>query len=304
MNLMMSNCFALLSPANSVLAAAGQSLGTAPKDADPMMYGFLGAGIVVLIVLTIRRICWPQKFTLKGTPGRPNRVNPAFLLAPLLAVALVQALFGTFFPKQLDHTGSLDSQTIPIKLIAVAAMQFAWLATALVIAYAGFPLGLARGLGLSARHWIYDSLRAVVAVLAVLPMTSLALVVSQWLMGQQKHEMLQILERLPQLGLQWKLLLAFSAIVLAPVTEEIFFRGLCQSVLRKYLKRPWAAVLITAALFAAMHATSELPALPALMILGIVLGYNYERTGRLWAPILIHSMFNALSIVAAWRAAG
>jgi membrane protease YdiL (CAAX protease family) len=123
-------------------------------------------------------------------------------------------------------------------------------------------------------------------------------------MGQQKHEMLQILERLPQLGLQWKLLLAFSAIVLAPVTEEIFFRGLCQSVLRKYLKRPWAAVLITAALFAAMHATSELPALPALMILGIVLGYNYERTGRLWAPILIHSMFNALSIVAAWRAAG
>jgi membrane protease YdiL (CAAX protease family) len=47
-----------------------------------------------------------------------------------------------------------------------------------------------------------------------------------------------------------------------------------------------------------------LPALPALVILGIVLGYNYERSGRLWAPIMIHALFNALSIVTVWRAAG
>jgi len=300
----MSNSFGWLAPADRLLAAAGQSLGAARTSADAMMVGFIGAGIVVLTVLVIRRISWPQKFTLVGTPGRPNNVNPALLLAPVLALLFVQAVFGSIFPKQLAHSDTLDPQSIPIKLATVAVMQLAWLATSLVVAYVGFPLGLARGLGLSARHWIYDSLRAVVALLAVLPLTWLALVISQWVLGKQKHEMLEILEKLPQLGLQWKLLLAFSAIVLAPVTEEIFFRGLCQSVLRKYLKRPWAAILITAALFAGMHANAELPALPALMILGIVLGYNYERTGRLWAPIMIHALFNTLSIVAAWQSAG
>ena len=44
--------------------------------------------------------------------------------------------------------------------------------------------------------------------------------------------------------------------------------------------------------------------MPALVVLGLVLGYNYERTGRLTAPILIHSLFNAFMTISTLAQAG
>ena len=36
--------------------------------------------------------------------------------------------------------------------------------------------------------------------------------------------------------------------------------------------------------------------LPSLFALSIALGYNYERTGRLLPPLLIHALFNAVNL--------
>ena len=83
------------------------------------------------------------------------------------------------------------------------------------------------------------------------------------------------------MGAGWKALDVFSAVVLAPVVEEIVFRGLLQSMLRNYFRGAWPAVLIASAIFAAMHGSPHW--FPALFALGVVLGYNYERTGRLFA---------------------
>jgi hypothetical protein len=105
------------------------------------------------------------------------------------------------------------------------------------------------------------------------------------------HPLLRILEKA---GPGWTAAAVFSAVVLAPLAEELFFRGLLQSLLRRRFG-PWPAVLTTAAVFAAVHYSTP-QAVPALAALGIVLGYNYERTGRLFAPILLHAIFNALNI--------
>ena len=54
----------------------------------------------------------------------------------------------------------------------------------------------------------------------------------------------------------------------------------------------WAAIVVTAALFASVHAMWTWP---PIFILAVCLGYAYERTGNLWVPILIHASFNAVS---------
>jgi hypothetical protein len=57
---------------------------------------------------------------------------------------------------------------------------------------------------------------------------------------------------------------------------------------------------MAAAIFAAVHLSVTKYAwswLPALFLLGVALGYAYERTGKLWADITIHSLFNAFAVV-------
>jgi membrane protease YdiL (CAAX protease family) len=96
-------------------------------------------------------------------------------------------------------------------------------------------------------------------------------------------------------GFLWHVLSLVSAVVLAPLAEEVFFRGLVQSVLRNYFGSPWVAVALASLLFASVH--MDLHWAPALTALGLVLGYSYERTGRLLAPVLIHALFNGVSMV-------
>ena len=54
----------------------------------------------------------------------------------------------------------------------------------------------------------------------------------------------------------------------------------------------WAAIVVTSALFASVHAMWTWP---PIFILSLCLGYAYERTGNLWVPILIHAVFNGVS---------
>jgi len=37
--------------------------------------------------------------------------------------------------------------------------------------------------------------------------------------------------------------------------------------------------------------------MPALFVLSVILGYNYERCGRLYPPVLIHALFNSVFIL-------
>ena len=39
--------------------------------------------------------------------------------------------------------------------------------------------------------------------------------------------------------------------------------------------------------------------MPPLFVLAVCFGYVYERTGKLWVPIVMHALFNAVSITIA-----
>jgi membrane protease YdiL (CAAX protease family) len=83
-------------------------------------------------------------------------------------------------------------------------------------------------------------------------------------------------------------------IVVAPLTEEIFFRGFLYRILRGRMGL-WPALVINGALFGAIHLTSGGPLAVALIApLGFLLCLIYERSGSLYPCIALHALNNAL----------
>ncbi len=91
------------------------------------------------------------------------------------------------------------------------------------------------------------------------------------------------------------LMLLFSAVVVAPLLEEVIFRGLIQTALRSVnqSRNRWLVVIISAALFALFHGGVPWQVRLSLFVLGIILGWLYERYGSLLPSLIVHAGFNA-----------
>lgn len=90
--------------------------------------------------------------------------------------------------------------------------------------------------------------------------------------------------------------IGFLIVVIAPVTEEIFFRGFLFSGLRRGL--PFAAAAaISAVVWGAFHYTGPgtWGVVIQLAVFGIVLAWLYERTGSIWPTIGVHALNNAIA---------
>jgi membrane protease YdiL (CAAX protease family) len=83
--------------------------------------------------------------------------------------------------------------------------------------------------------------------------------------------------------------------VLAAIGEELFFRGIMQRIFIQVFKSPWLGIILTAAIFSAVHG-QFLGFIPR-MVLGIILGALYWYSGSLLPAILGHFIFNSLQIV-------
>jgi uncharacterized protein len=90
------------------------------------------------------------------------------------------------------------------------------------------------------------------------------------------------------------ILLLFLIAVVAPVAEELFFRGMLYPVLRRRWGPTWA-ILINAVLFALMHFLPIL--LPALFWIGLVFAWVRERSGSVIPSIVLHAVQNGLVVI-------
>lgn len=87
----------------------------------------------------------------------------------------------------------------------------------------------------------------------------------------------------------------FSVSVLAPVAEEIFFRGFMYGGLRARLG-VMGAMLTSTLFFTALH--FSLDAFIPIFVLGLFLAWLYEKTGSLYPGILMHATNNGIAIIA------
>ena len=84
--------------------------------------------------------------------------------------------------------------------------------------------------------------------------------------------------------------------VVAPVVEELTYRGLGYAAVRQFFGAA-AAVIVTGLAFGLAHGL--VIALPVLTIFGLILGWLRLRTDSLLPPIILHAIFNGAALVAA-----
>ncbi len=162
-----------------------------------------------------------------------------------------------------------------------------------------------KGFGLNIKTIVKDFFMAIVNLLTAWPLMMAAITITMFVAESiwdteyqmQQHQQLELITEYSQLPL--RIMIVFVAVVIAPLLEEMLFRGFVQTTIRSFFNirnSAWPAIAASSVFFAIMH---EDPGhWPALFVLGVCLGYSYEKSGSLFRPIFIHLFFNATSIIA------
>ena len=82
---------------------------------------------------------------------------------------------------------------------------------------------------------------------------------------------------------------ALLACVVAPIAEEVLFRG----ILHRWLAHRFNVVvgtIVSSIAFGAIH--MNLASLVPLTLLGVIFSCLYQRTGNLWTTIFMHAVYN------------
>jgi hypothetical protein len=207
-------------------------------------------------------------FSVAFAPGAhaPRREMVPELIAALVlqSVGIVGALFLVSRRKGQDSMEADFGITRPDRTIG----------------WVGVALWLLAGVGLS-----------LVAAAILTPITELAN-----LNGKAPQDVSKTLEQARGVEV---VLLGLAVGLLAPVVEELLFRGALLRALLRRMTAPWA-VFVSAIVFAAVHVVGDPGAgyvFPGLLLLGLVSGYQAVRTGNLARSMLLHIGFNLLSTI-------
>jgi membrane protease YdiL (CAAX protease family) len=271
----------------------------------------VAAGLLIILggaAITTRRRGWRHLLYLPPQP--PHVLEPADLLIGLAAILLMPSIFYQLFAlgESAATESTLESPEAPDprQVLALACGQAVAATLIVVLCRQRFHGGLSSW-GLSAKKLGLRAVQALGGYIAVWPLC-LALLYVTFLLIQYfapdftPPEHSAILTLLSRDSPPWVIAVTvLSTALLAPVLEEVFFRGLLQPALVRWTSRPWMSILLAGAAFGLFH----LPlwhTVPALTAFGVVLGYLYAKTGSLTLVIFLHAAFNAKTLI--WLAMG
>lgn len=255
--------------------------------------------------------CWLLMFGIQTTRRSPFHHAPRRLhhlredaifwvvLAYLLTALALDAITRRWIP---------DATDARFRAIVGSGSQFAGtIACALVMSRrfaGGFSSFLFGSVGAGATRKVVVALGATLVGIGVCPLMAAG---TAWVlrfvaptMIPESHPTLQALH---DSALPVRVAVGFwiGAAVIAPLAEEFFFRGMLQNALGSILTSRWAPILLSSLAFGAVHFTQP-HTVPALVVLGLILGYAYERTGAIVVPVIAHSLFNLKTLC--WDALG
>ena len=299
---------------------------------------------LILFGIWLLRTSWGRK-AFVDSPVRRNDMPvyvPGILLFAWFGVFPTTILIGKKLSADLPawQTAAIINAIYSLDATALAAGT-------LILARHHFARRL-KGFGLNPKTIPRDFFTAFFNLLTVWPLVMATLVLTTYtgrlIWGPQfdlgRHEELELIRQYSQLPLRISVFVV--AVLMAPILEELLFRGMLQTMLRSLWRelsrrwmprtnlltsageaRPicnsrapdtasasasrlmrgcgavgvWLSIAAGAALFAIAHANTG--HWPALFILGVCLGYAYEKSGSLLRPIFIHSIFNAIMVASA-----
>ena len=96
-----------------------------------------------------------------------------------------------------------------------------------------------------------------------------------------------------------RILFWIALVVMAPLFEEIFFRGFLFAGWSRSKLGVSGAVVLTSALWAAIHVQYELYYVGVIFVVGLFLGFVRYRSGSLYLPLAIHAAMNLIATLQA-----
>ncbi len=261
--------------------------------------------IVILLIIGCSALLWIKKLLggkeIEDAEREPLAAWPIgwtnfliFVCALIVGIFFMQILVGALFA---DVIKAADEElTMSMAILSVCILHIPMLAVFFGLRRA-YPLHYSGSLNCKRLSFAQALPRAIVLFVRFVPIIWIASLIWGGLLYLLEVEApAQPLVTLfsETSNLTGLILLTLFAVVLAPISEELIFRGCLFRFLKSKTNISFA-FLISGALFALMHA--NLATFVPLMVIGILLAYVYEEEGNILVPICFHACFNAFSLL-------
>jgi membrane protease YdiL (CAAX protease family) len=90
----------------------------------------------------------------------------------------------------------------------------------------------------------------------------------------------------------WLAPFLIAAVIVAPASEEIIFRGFLFRGWARSDRAAWPAIVVISILWAALHVQYDWTGILQIFVIGLFLGWMRWRSGSLLLTILLHALFN------------
>lgn len=266
------------------------------------LYGLVFlVGIILLMWFLLRVQQQPLLWDgpIRRLEWRPwNLSNAAFVVIPLLMIQMVFIFLYFKFGKKFD----LESDDTERAMIILQSLLFHWTCFALIacsLYLRRLPWSTAFSLrGGSALREISCGILILIGVMPlIIGYNFIAQIVMDWLnYAPEVQDVTRIIS--DSSSITTRIYFALLAVIVAPVVEEMLFRGiLLPAITRVTGVRP--AVFIVSVLFAMVH--GHLPSAVPLFMLSVALCLAYIYRGSLITSVAMHSFFNSLTIAVILR---
>lgn len=234
-----------------------------------MLIAFAVAGLILASIISIP--IWQSMTGMELKEMEKQMNNPAY--ADVFKIMqLLTAVFGFFVPAVV--TAALMNRR-PFKLLGLAEGASPQQA-GVVILIIGASLAVATGLSYVNAH---------------IP------VPENWRVEFMKLEdnYNRQVEAIIQLKNTKDYIIALVVMAFLPaLCEETMFRGGLQNFLTRSTNMPWLSIIIVSLIFSVVHLSFY--GFLSRMFLGIILGFIFQYSGKLWLSILAHFINNALAL--------
>jgi membrane protease YdiL (CAAX protease family) len=268
--------------AGSVLVSAGHYAAAGGKTSPKLFYA----------LAAVAMICLAATLILIGQPWRLETFRRR------LVALMVCAYSGLFLGMWVQRLSGVSETEVSIWRTTFATLSFQGASLVLVARFLReHQTRWAEGFGFLIQRRQAVLLGLLAAVL-FLPLGWGLQQASALVMMHLPHWKMEPQEQLPvqalRVSMSWggRLALGAAAVLLAPLAEEVLFRGILYPAI-KQTGHPRLAFWGTSLLFAAVH--MNVVTFVPLTVLALVLTALYERTNNLLAPIMAHVLFNALN---------
>jgi membrane protease YdiL (CAAX protease family) len=252
-----------------------------------LFFGLMAASFTAWGLVLVQRLHGETPVP-PGPPERRTWSNGMSFVAiaivlPLQALALAQIGRALLTGKSLETAITLE--TVRASCAINAALVLVLLALPVLISG---PRWTDFGIVANSHDFLYGALGFAASWLPVCAV-NLAVGLIGWREPDGMHPFLQLLAQDGSIAtIAW---ITFSVVVLAPLAEELVYRVILQGWLEQHLPA-WAAIAISATVFAAVHTSPGRPDSIPLLPLALILGVIYHRRRSLPAVMLIHALFN------------